>query len=97
MIRPDPPNIEYTVEPELQLCWADSRGFLVGDCDDAATLAAALLLVNRVPCWFVALRQDGEDEFSHVFCRTVDRDIDPIAPAEMLPHRSYAEKIELIL
>ncbi len=46
---------------------------------------------------FVALRQAHEAEFSHVFCRTLDRDIDPVVSMAILPHTIFAEKMEWIL
>lgn len=97
IVKPDPLGIEYVVSPDLQLCFFDKVGFLAGDCDDAATLAAALLVAFGVPCWFVAIRMAGDRDFSHVFCRTEARDIDPIVPLSILPHVVYAEKIDLIL
>jgi hypothetical protein len=46
----------------------ETRGFLVGDCDDAAIVAAAAALVaGASPVRFVAIRWKAEPEFSHVF------------------------------
>ncbi len=97
IIRPDPPGAEYVETPDLQIEMGEQYGRFYGDCDDAATLAAALLNANGVLCWFMAVRFRGDDNFSHVFLRTVERDIDPIAPLDVLPHRNYIEKMELMV
>lgn len=101
-VVPDPDGIEYIVSPDLQLSNADNRwGRLTGDCDDSATLAAALCTANSYLCWFVAIRLSGNTEFSHVWLRVPTPigylDIDPIVPASELPIRGYAEKMELVV
>lgn len=65
---PDPEDLELIRLPEYRLLDGDYRG----DCDDAATFAAAVLLT--VPSlrhfWrlgFVAIRMPAELEFSHVW------------------------------
>lgn len=79
------------------------QGRLAGDCDDAATLAAALLVSLQFPCSFIAIRLHGSDEFSHVWARTVSSDgaafldIDPIVPAYLMPIQNYAEAMEVLV
>jgi hypothetical protein len=97
----DPPGVEYVASPDLQIVRAcaeyEETGVfnLWGDCDEAATLAASLLLFFGAPARLVAIRKDGDVEFSHVFLRWSGGDIDPTVPAEMLPLWDYAEQIEL--
>lgn len=94
-IKPDPPGLEYIEAPDFQLCQFFNRGYLEGDCDDAATLAGSILAANAIPCWFVAVQFPQDREFSHVFCQTMDRDIDPIAPVGVLPHRNIVREMRL--
>lgn len=100
VIVPDPPDAEFVMGPDLQLCQEQQNGYLYGDCDDSATLAAALLYTLGIPCWFVAIRLPGEIEFSHVWTRTLSvdsmfLDIDPIVSEAALPITQFAEKLEL--
>jgi hypothetical protein len=92
----DPEDYEFVRSPALQLRQAAvNGGVLTGDCDDAATLAASILVAMRWPCRFVAIRQRTQREFSHVFLRVplfgaadssaFQWDIDPIVPADSLP------------
>lgn len=101
VLVPDPPDAEFVRAPDLQLCLAFQYGYLSGDCDDSATLAAALLNALGFPCWFVAIRLQNDSEFSHVWLRTLEDsgflDIDPIVDESLLPIRHYAEKIELVV
>lgn len=89
--------------PDLQLSQFETNGYLYGDCDDSATLSAALLDSLGVRCWFVAIRNLGEEEFSHVWVRAVASDhqgvvdIDPIVRMDMLPLRGFVEKLELCI
>lgn len=101
-IVPDPTDAEFVRSPDLQLQQLACTGYLEGDCDDSATLAAALLVELSIPAWFIAIRQPRETEFSHVFLRTftdhyADRilDIDPIVSLSQIPLSGYAEKMEL--
>ena len=102
VIVPDPPDAEFVMAPDLQLCLqgSDPGYCLRGDCDDSATLAASLLFTLGYPCWFVAIRLPGESEFSHVWTRTLSvdgmlLDIDPIVNEAALPISQFAEKLEL--
>jgi hypothetical protein len=96
---PDPPDAEYVQSPSYQLLKFFEGGDLAGDCDDAATLGAALVAAQNFPCWFVAFRMPQESEFSHVFLRcqmgSYLLDIDPIVPADQLPITSMAETMEV--
>lgn len=94
-IVPDPDYVEYISSPVRQLCLYGERGFLAGDCDDAATLAAGLLSAGGWPCVLVAIRLHGDREFSHVFARTFEVDIDPIVPPTAMPITNYAETMEI--
>jgi transglutaminase-like putative cysteine protease len=94
-IVPDPDYVEFISSPVRQLALYSERGFLSGDCDDAATLAACLLSAIGLPCVLVAIRLHGYTEFSHVFARTAELDIDPIVPATSLPITNYAETLEV--
>lgn len=94
-IVPDPDWVEFVSSPVRSLCLFYERGYLSGDCDDAATLAAALLAAGGWPCTLVAIRLHGYDEFSHVFARAPGLDIDPIVPPTALPITNYAETLEV--
>lgn len=96
-IVPDPYDVEFISSPVRQLALLSERGYLAGDCDDAATLAASILAAGGWGCTLVAIRLHGYPEFSHVFCRTPEIDIDPIVPATALPITNYAETLEVSL
>jgi transglutaminase-like putative cysteine protease len=96
-IVPDPPDAEYIRAPELQIEQAIETGVFSGDCDDAATLAAAILAALNWPASIIAIRMPGASEFSHVFLRAYTDegfiDIDPIVPYEHLPIRNHAQEL----
>lgn len=101
-VTPDPEDTEYVNSPNHLLELYTSLGFMPGDCDDAATLAASLLAALDWPCVLVALRMPGQSEFSHVFTRApmLDYgpgffDIDPIVPEEHLPIEGAEETLEV--
>lgn len=100
-VQADPLEYEFIRTPELQLSELQRTGYLIGDCDDAATLAGAIVSAMGYPCRFVALRLPGDPEFSHVNLRCSVRggefDIDPIVPAHALPIAGAAEVIEVYL
>lgn len=96
---PDPED-EYIQTPARQLDGWMAGGDLTGDCDDAATLAASLLLALDWPCSLIAIRMPGDFEYSHVFLRCPvsaagTLDIDPIVPAASLPITGVAESMEV--
>jgi transglutaminase-like putative cysteine protease len=92
-ITPDPVDVEYVRAPNFAL-----QCGMEGDCDDAATLAASILLAMRWPAVFIATRQATETDFSHVFVRVlgINLDIDPIVPEQYLPIR-FAESMTVPL
>jgi hypothetical protein len=96
-IVPDPFDVEFISSPVRQLALLSERGYLSGDCDDAATLAASILAAGGWPCVLVAIRLHGHTEFSHVFVRTSELDIDPIVPPTAMPITNYAEKLEVFI
>lgn len=100
--RPDPPDVEWIKPPG----WRVADDDYAGDCDDAATFAAALLLADpgALEGWrmeFCAVRMPDKAEFSHVWLECDDGvvhvDIDPIVPAAHLPVRGFAETMRLEL
>ena len=92
---PDPPEAEWITIPEWHLGMLDTRGYMAGDCDDAATLGAAIALAAGWPSQFVAIRHFHEPEFSHVFLRADGIDIDPIVPEADMPIRGFFEIMEM--
>ncbi len=88
---------EFIRTPDYQLHQLDQTGILRGDCDDAATLAAALLVAVGWPSSFVAYRMPGVSEFSHVNVHSYGVEIDPIVPSDQLPISGYEEKMEIEL
>ena len=68
---------------------------MAGDCDDAATLGAAIALAAGWPAEFVAIRNLAESEFSHVFLRAGGMDIDPIVPESEMPIQGLFETIQM--
>ncbi len=102
VIKPDPVEVEWIKRPEFRAL----EGDYAGDCDDSATLAAALLLADPAALagWALklrAIRMPADREFSHVWL-SAERggfrvDIDPIVPAAHLPVRGYAEELTLRL
>jgi hypothetical protein len=102
--KPDPVEFEFVMGPRYQLELASGRGYFEGDCDDAATLAGAVLLALHWPARLTAYRMMGNPEFEHVNVRTVDYsgrdgifDIDPTVPADRLPIRHAEEILEVAL
>lgn len=95
-IVPDPIDAEFIRTPEYQLQLAAASGVLVGDCDDAATLAAAVLIALGWAGKFVAIRMPADVEYSHVFVRIPNYlDVDPIVPIEQMPITNYVESLEV--
>lgn len=65
--RHDPTGVELLKAPAYQLAAIRARGIVTGDCDDIATLGAALGLAAGFPARFVVLRFDPGGPFEHVF------------------------------
>lgn len=66
----DPFGIEGLTEPVAQLLWLQNVGWLDGDCDDVATLGAALGQAIGLPARFVLLGRLGG--FEHVWAELGD-------------------------
>lgn len=93
-IVPDPQDAEFVRSPAYMIgcqCFE-------GDCDDAATLAASVLIALGIPAMLVAVRMATAPDFSHVFTRVprLNLDIDPIVPLHQMPIR-YGEAMVLNL
>jgi len=64
--HPDPLNFETIKEPEFQLREIAQAGYSSGDCDDIATLGAALGLAVGLPARFRIMAFDSEAPYEHV-------------------------------
>lgn len=84
-IVPDPPMIEYIVTPERQLQELGVNGVLKGDCDDAAALVSAMLLSIGFPARLIAVRVQGDSEYSHVWVESEGVHIDPVVNPKDVP------------
>jgi transglutaminase-like putative cysteine protease len=67
VFAPDPLELELVVAPPLQLCAYLQLGRLSGDCDDLATLAAALARAVHLPARFVVIALAPAGPFEHVW------------------------------
>lgn len=66
--RRDPHRLEWVVSPVRQLAYVRGQGFVEGDCDDAAVLAAALGEAVGFPARLAVLGFLGPaGPFGHVF------------------------------
>lgn len=64
----DPVGRELLESPTYQLAQYDRVGFVQGDCDDASSLAGALLMSIGIPAQYVAVDIVGTPRgFDHVF------------------------------
>lgn len=87
--------------PERLLKEIASRGIAYGDCDDAATLAAAMLLsVGIQDLRFVAMRYGDVDYFEHVIlevaCNGEWKRIDPTVDRRTF-YGNVSERMEVYL
>lgn len=66
-----------------------SAGYMLGDCDDAAIVVAAVAVASQLPSRFVAVRPGNEANFDHVFAEVAIQQtpnstswlrVDPTAP-----------------
>lgn len=100
-VIPDPDETEYVRAPQLQLEIFKQYQAFVGDCDDSATFAGALVLALGYAAAFVAIRMAGALEYSHVWLRAYGPgyvvDIDPVTPAGVLPILNYQESMVVSL
>jgi transglutaminase superfamily protein len=84
----DPKHVEYVKDPLATLDEIRKNGRATVDCDDLATVLAALLLSVGVRMWFATVDFkpcDGHDNYSHVFAVAQDPKsgtrvvVDPVA------------------
>lgn len=88
--RLDPPDVETIRAPLYMLDTYSDRGYAWGDCDEVATLAAALGLAVRLRARFVVYAFALPwAPYSHVFteleCGGVWYELDTTAPAQFGP------------
>ena len=85
----DPEGLELVREPLYMLQRISAQGYAEGDCDDVATLAAAIGMVSLLPARFRLLFFDETCDFGHVFTElwigTEWAPIDTTAPAQFPP------------
>jgi transglutaminase-like putative cysteine protease len=62
----DPVGVELLRDPAEAIARARSRGFTMGDCDEAAMLGAALGMANGIPARFRALAFERNAPYTHV-------------------------------
>jgi len=60
--------VETIHRPEWLLGEIEAGRVVWGDCDDEATLIAAMLTTVGIPARFVAVRRSDRSFFEHVFC-----------------------------
>lgn len=94
----DPYNVELLIEPEKALLDAQRTGKVTGDCDEAATLGAALgAAIGLIPSFVVLAFEgdDGSDRLCHVYAnlltddgRVIDLDITRPSSGVPAPTRS---------
>lgn len=66
----DPWKIERVPHPEKLLRQLDAGGQIEGDCDDLATLTAAVLLASNYGASLVVMHRPGRSSFEHVLAAT---------------------------
>lgn len=72
--RHDPPELELVTSPEAQLRMYLENGTIIGDCDDAATLAAGIALAAGCRVRLVAVAfLDKRANYRHVWCEIAPR------------------------
>jgi transglutaminase-like putative cysteine protease len=84
---PDPVGHELIRAPRTMLQRIQSQGWAEGDCDDVATLGAALGKALGLPARFVLLSFSPRGPFSHVYTELGTgccwRELDTSAPAHL--------------
>jgi len=93
---PDPVGEELIRSPRFMLERIQAQGWAGGDCDDVATLGAALGMSVGLPARFVLLGFSPSEPYSHVFAEIANgccwTDLDTTAPEQFPPglriHRS---------
>lgn len=100
--HPDPLHFETIKEPEFQLREIERAGFTAGDCDDIATLGAALGLALGLPARFRVMAFDSASPYEHVTAdlfdgsRWIDLDVSrefQRVPADFRPAREQTVPI----
>ncbi len=86
----DPHGVELLRTPDFLLNTIREQGFARGDCDDAATLAAALGLAAGLPARFVLISFGTHLPFSHVYAALYSEcmgwvEMDITKPAQVPP------------
>jgi transglutaminase-like putative cysteine protease len=85
---PDPRGVELLRTPRYMLDRIAEDGTVHADCDDAATLGAALALVIGLPARFVAVGFRARGPLSHVFTEVLTpegwRELDVTRPSNRL-------------
>lgn len=69
---PDPLTVELVREPRVMLQELGALGYMAGDCDDAAVMAAALGMAGGLRARFKVLGFVPGGEFSHVYTELRD-------------------------
>lgn len=94
----DPTTVELLASPGMLLKSIDRAGYVQGDCDDAATLTAALLSAIGIPCelWAVGFKADAP--FGHVFTVAAPRggapyEMDVTRPAGVALPRQFPRRL----
>lgn len=92
---PDPDNMELVRTPVEQLHVIATHGTMPGDCDDVATLGAALARALGMRARFVVLAFDGPNApYQHVYTEVLTRqgwrDFDITRTGRMAPPRRVA-------
>ena len=87
--QPDPLGVELIRSPIYLLRQIQEQGAAWGDCDDVATLAAALGMAVGLPASFVLLGFDSLGPFSHVYTQLWTQggwvEMDTTAPDQFPP------------
>lgn len=90
---PDPEGQELIRSPAYMVLDIRQNGSTFGDCDDVATLAAAVGKAAGIPARFVLLSFNRNEPFSHVYTELENTDslecqwipLDTTAPAQFGP------------
>lgn len=85
----DPEGVELLRTPRYLVDRILANGTVQGDCDDAATLGAAIGLATGLPARFVAVAFPGKMDLVHVYAELKTslgwRDLDVTRPAQLVP------------
>lgn len=85
----DPPDVELLRTPRAMLREIELHGVTEGDCDDVATLGAALGLAVGIPARFVLLSFTPAGPYEHVYAELLTHrgpvELDTTRPAQLPP------------